>query len=265
MPRTSYLRGLIAPPAGNMAVLRPPHKPAWGLSTAFGQRVIGGDLLYDESPSSSTGKAMGHEFREPREPVTDRQIAEDDLELRPQPLHTVEVNRIGRASERSAENLPIHGTPPSHEEHAVPGNPAMPHSPEKSGSIASSNPSLVPGPPFLSTQDQAHVPPEADKADSGNSASDTAKLERLTAELSAVIRNTKTSPGKAGFLSPFAKSTQGTEGRSNAKNSGVHIGTIDIRVTPPAPPQRNVVRRQPAPLNPILSRGFTSSYGLRQG
>jgi hypothetical protein len=265
VPRTSYLRGLIAPPAGNVAVLRPPHKPAWGLSTAFGQRVTGGDLPHDGSLTASTGKAIGHEFREPREPSADRQIGEDHPELRPQPLQRIEVDGIGRASERSTENLPLNGAPPSHGEHGVPGNPALPDSPKESGSSASSNPSLLPGRQFLSTQDQAQASPEVDKAASGNSASDTAKFERLTAELKAVIRNTNVSPGKADFLSPFAASTQGAEGRDNTRKTGVHIGTIDIRVSPPAPPQRNAARRQPASLTPILSRGFTSSYGLRQG
>lgn len=265
MPKTSYLRGLIAPPAGNMAVLRPPHKPAWGLSPAFGQRVMEGDLPHEGSLTSPTGKATGHDFRGPREPGADRQIGEYDSELRPQPVQTIEVDRIGRRSERSSENLPLSGAPASHEEHGTPGNPAMPHPPETGSSIASSNPSLIPGRQSLPPQEQAQVSPEADKTSSGPSASATAKLERLTAELRAVIRNTNPSEGKAGFSSSFAASTPGAEGRAPTKKSGVHIGTIDIRVAPPAPPQRNVARRQPASLTPTLSRGFTSSYGLRQG
>jgi hypothetical protein len=262
VPRTSYLRGLIAPPAGNMAALRPPHKPAWGLSPAFGQRLTGGGLPDDGLLTSPTGKVTGHDVREPREPGGDRQIGGYDSELRPQPVQTIEVDRIGRGSERSPENLPLKGAPPSHEEQGTPGNPAMPHSPERNNSIASSHPSLIPARQSLSHQEQAQASPEADKA--GPSASATAKLEQLTAELRAVIRNTNPE-GKAGFSSPFAASTQAAEGRSPTKKSGVHIGTIDIRVAPPAPPQRNVARRQPASLTPILSRGFTSSYGLRQG
>jgi hypothetical protein len=265
VPRTSYLRGLIAPPAGNMAVLRPPHKPAWGLSPAFGQRLTGGDLPHDGFLTSSTGKATGHDFREPREPGGDRQIGDYDSELQPQPVQTIEVDRIGRGSERSPENLPLRGAAPSHEEQGMPGNPAMPHSPEKSNSIASSHPSLIPGRQSPSPQEQAQASPEADKAPSASSASATAKLERLTADLTAVIRNTNPSEGKAGFSSPFAASTQGAEGRTSTKKSGVHIGTIDIRVAPPELPQRNVARRQPPTLTPVLSRGFTSSYGLRQG
>jgi hypothetical protein len=48
--------------------------------------------------------------------------------------------------------------------------------------------------------------------------------------------------------------------------NSVHIGTIDIHITPPPTPAIQPVATAPKPvaLSP-LARGFTSSFGLRQG
>lgn len=48
---------------------------------------------------------------------------------------------------------------------------------------------------------------------------------------------------------------------------GVHIGTVEVRITPPPAPAPPIVRpaqARPAPA-PVLSRSFTSSLGLTQG
>jgi hypothetical protein len=46
----------------------------------------------------------------------------------------------------------------------------------------------------------------------------------------------------------------------------IHIGAVDIHITPPAPaPTAPVTRRAPTPAAPTISRGFVSPFGFRQG
>ena len=50
------------------------------------------------------------------------------------------------------------------------------------------------------------------------------------------------------------------------KGNNIHIGSIDIQITPPPTPPAKVVPKVSRPaLTSALSRGFTSSFGLRQG
>jgi hypothetical protein len=48
---------------------------------------------------------------------------------------------------------------------------------------------------------------------------------------------------------------------------GVHIGTVEVRIMPPAPPAPPIVRPAQARPSPaqVLSRSFTSPLGLTQG
>jgi hypothetical protein len=54
---------------------------------------------------------------------------------------------------------------------------------------------------------------------------------------------------------------------AKASRKAVHIGTIDIHVAPaPAAPEvRRVIRQAPGFSAPMLARGYTSQFGLRQG
>jgi hypothetical protein len=64
---------------------------------------------------------------------------------------------------------------------------------------------------------------------------------------------------------PFATRTAWAE-RVEHVHTGVHIGTVEIRITPPPPLQPQPVPPPPArpPSASIISRGFTSSFGLSQ-
>lgn len=60
-------------------------------------------------------------------------------------------------------------------------------------------------------------------------------------------------------VEPARKSDSPREGNK------VHIGTVDIQIIPPATPPNQPAARQPPSVNrTMISRGFTSSYGLRQ-
>lgn len=63
---------------------------------------------------------------------------------------------------------------------------------------------------------------------------------------------------------------QATPRPETAKDATVQIGSIDIHITPAAPPQPPAARSppslaRPAPPAAPLARGFTSPFGLRQG
>jgi hypothetical protein len=54
-------------------------------------------------------------------------------------------------------------------------------------------------------------------------------------------------------------------GTSSQSNPSIHIGAIDIQITPPPVLPKPPATRQVAAPTGSLSRGFTSSFGLRQG
>jgi hypothetical protein len=265
VPKTSYLRALTGPPAGNVAVLRPPHKPAWGLSTAFGQHRMGGDLLHEGSLPSSMMRSMGREDHQLATPKVDRQIGAVEPEVQSHPLQRVEVEGIGRAGKRSTEFAALGEGGRDQQVRGLPGETVEPLSPEQGrSSSASSNPAQIPSRQPFSSEDQARLSTGFDQADLKTSASNAAKIERLTAELQAAVRNAGPSSAQFRPLLSNATSTHGATGRADGKTS-VHIGTIDVRLAPPAPAPRSAARQPTPAVPPVLSRGFASSYGLRQG
>jgi hypothetical protein len=75
--------------------------------------------------------------------------------------------------------------------------------------------------------------------------------------------------GPAVFLGATAPPLASTQPET-AKDATVQIGSIDIHITPAAPPQLPAARSppplaRPAPPAAPLARGFTSPFGLRQG
>jgi hypothetical protein len=57
----------------------------------------------------------------------------------------------------------------------------------------------------------------------------------------------------------------GNPGTTSSQKPSIHIGTIDIQITPSPETPKPVVRRSPKSGSGQLSRGFASSFGLRQG
>jgi hypothetical protein len=54
-------------------------------------------------------------------------------------------------------------------------------------------------------------------------------------------------------------------GDAPPEGNKVHIGSVDIHITPPAtPPPQPAARQSPSVNRTVISRGFTSSFGLRQ-
>lgn len=73
-------------------------------------------------------------------------------------------------------------------------------------------------------------------------------------------------PAGATLVPRVASSPTGpTQKRQTSSGTAVHIGTVEVRITPP--PLHVQVAPHPAQATPVpaLSRGFTSSLGLRQG
>jgi hypothetical protein len=73
----------------------------------------------------------------------------------------------------------------------------------------------------------------------------------------------RSSGNKKAAYAPSYKETHEQRGPRNS----IRIGTIEIHVAPapPAPAPRPVVRQTPASPVPLLTRGFTSQFGFRQG
>jgi hypothetical protein len=57
----------------------------------------------------------------------------------------------------------------------------------------------------------------------------------------------------------------GTSKPDKPQRSTIHIGAIDIQITPPPVAPKPAATRPPATSTGSLSRGFTSGFGLRQG
>jgi hypothetical protein len=56
------------------------------------------------------------------------------------------------------------------------------------------------------------------------------------------------------------------EAVSDTEVPAVHIGLVEIKIVPPVPPSINPPRSARASSSPVvLSRGFTTSFGLKQG
>jgi hypothetical protein len=268
VPRTSYLRALTGPPAGNVAVLHPPHKPLWGLPSAFGQRSFGlpnESLLVPSSPVS-------HQEDRAREPKADQRTKEDEPAPSSHFPQTVEVQSIGHSA-RSTERLPDGAARTSvrAQEHQAPANSVAPLSPSNIGPPSgSSHPPPIPNRHTVSAEEQAHlalasaeVATKASSAEAAPKPPSEVRPEPLTAELRARDYNQSAS-GQS--HRPHPSPAQGAQGPGGAADKTIRIGTIDIQVVPPAtPPRRTPPRRQsPSPAT-SLSRGFTSSYGLQQG
>lgn len=68
-------------------------------------------------------------------------------------------------------------------------------------------------------------------------------------------------------VGPSVQSSSSRPRRNSEKLAGtaIHIGTVDVRIAPPSGHPQAAPRPAQSTPGPALSRGFTSSFGLRQG
>jgi hypothetical protein len=282
MARSSYLRSLSGPPPGSASLLRPPQVSPWArprVMEIFGQEtnppISVSELSISGLPTDSISPAVS-----PRSPVDSQPATEQHFQERESPL------AAGPQSVR-AKMRPVAAT--VHAEPLQVMNPIRPNKLEHTGENASAEStrldvSIAPGPSEPKTGISATVtdfassartnPPVASPATTAPDKDTTRKIPqgwkgKLWAndeELLQSAGNPRKPPLPRIPLLPVNEVQAPTaKAEDERKSNSVHIGRVEIHVTPPPAP---VPRQQPARAavgGGGLSRGFTSPFGFNQG
>ena len=263
MAKTSYLRALAGMSPGAVPTLRPLHRPAWGLSAYFGRPRFTSSAPRDsERTSSHFSLAQGVSVQGAEQEHTPSRGEQDDLRMQPVGPAKAEPDAIASSNIQRRKSTP-----------------GQEHDSARTGSFSSTN-----VPPSLGSADQpnrlqtAEPLPQGISPSSKRTTSTTVmpdrssasvfareRLEHLSAETGAMQRAVPASPLEIKRCGPDADGSRTKPPRAEMKNTKLHIGAIDIQIVQAPPEVRTTQPRLDSPSpGALLSRGFASTYGLRQ-
>ena len=267
MASPSYFRSLTGPPADKAAVLRPAHMPVWGLPKSSSPDLLAEDQLSPNIPLTASPPSARQSSRRSR-PKNDDIQDETKSEI---VNHRVEViNTLNR--NKADDNIPNLLMPNTispwkdNPKNALPTQTTERHTAQEQfyDSLLPRT-SLKPIARSLQSSDAESSSEIVAAISPGKQLQDATKMRKPLAEPN-IVAAANIPPAAQFSPSSSHRSSQRRDAATEAKNNTIHIGTIDIQLLPsPAPAQRTAPRQQRSLNLPVLSRGLTSSIGLRQG
>lgn len=249
MARRSYFRTVAGPPAGKVAVLRPPRIPTWGFPGP--EAGLSQPLLGDEGLRVATDDLSAESRGSQASPVRPGARTGEDLDGRV-PVYSKRRAGLDQTIERSRNADLTASTRPLA---ANSGSTAEP----QVGKTANSAWSLLEA--MATGRGRTNLAFVHASESSKAAGADVPKVVSLAS------RSVESNPRQASSVSPIDRPSGNQAGdRTAPGKSTVHIGAIDIHITqPPAAPRTKVAQHRPTSSSNALSRGFTSAIGLRQG
>jgi hypothetical protein len=294
MGRHSYFRRVCGVETGKLPVLSPPHVPRWGVTrrpeeparpVTDNRRTPQATRDELASPCANGAKPRKVDVALPEQPVHGRQNARPQRSsptgLRPQRRSTTSPVPAA-APLQGAQRNPLHSAISA--PRAEPPQPAVERHGELSWTpvITRIDPSKsLPMSSQVQTQSNRHpehpaLPSGSENIGPANVRAGTSANSEAEFHSAPIKREVKepahqmdpaplqepfsTGPKSPAILSVAVTPSSKQPPAANQSSNRVHIGSIDVHVTPPAREQT----RRAAPVS-TLSRGFIAPFGLRLG
>ncbi|MEG4318612.1 MULTISPECIES: hypothetical protein [unclassified Microcoleus] len=301
MPQSSYLQTIARRGTSHLPVLMPPRSPLSRIEAPQTPEVAG-ESIPAQLPSEPANRVVVSSEQQPsiqmkqvRSPVdsattSPAQVPSVELpqEIQATPVfsQTSSVSPAVQNSQQQPSTQTVQPTTPV--SHSIQPPDSLAQSPNRSGQSSNlTSVTTLPKPrSYLAkaaTSFMLKTSPKVSKATSPETASPevsesfvihskvskVASTETASAEVSesfVILQAPQNDADPNISASERQKFDRPPQSTATARGNTVHIGTIDIHIAPPPTPPIQPVATAPKPvaLSP-LARGFTSSFGLRQG
>ena len=302
MPQSSYLQTIARRGKSPLPVLMPPRSPLSRIEVPLTAEVAD-ESIPVQPPSEPANRVVVSPQQQPsiqmkqvRSPVDSATTAPARLpsSIEPQEIQATSVlsqtSSVSPAVQNSPQKTSLTVQPTTPVTHFIPAPEELSQLPNRSGQSSNFAPvTTVPKPrSYLAkaaTSLMVKTSPKVSKAASPEGSesvvihSKVSKAASLEGSESVVIHSkaSKAASPEGSESVVILQVPQNDSARqkfdqpprsstATAQGNTVHIGTIDIQIAPPPTPPIQPVATAPKPvaLSP-LARGFTSSFGLRQG